>query len=82
MAVPFHDPASGPGDADLLGDGPRGVRVVAGDEDGADAGPAEGGNYVGGVRPGRVDEADQADELDPLGARRCGVRNGEYSVAI
>jgi len=50
------------GDAQVPGDRPGGLGVVAGDHLHLDPGPLAGGNRLGGFRPGRVDHPLEAQE--------------------
>lgn len=58
------------------GHGLPGERVVAGDHDDPDAGPAAGGNRVGDLRARRVQHADQSQEREsrPERSRTAGGR--------
>ena len=58
--------ATWPQEADLLGDGAGGVRVVAGDHNGADPCPSGLLHRRTDLRPGRVDHRHQADERQVL----------------
>ena len=82
--VPF------PEDADLPGDGSRSDLMVAGDHDGADPASLGVGHGLDGLRPGRVDHGDEADEGKvPLvlqgerpDLRELTVGEGQYPQAL
>ena len=54
------------GDAEVGGDGPGGHRVVTGDHPDSDARVAALGDGLAGLGAGRVDDADERDEHDPV----------------